>query len=140
MDLEEECSPRIKRRKLSSESDGISRKSDESLESIQNIRVVARVRPLSSKEILEKSKETIVAFEASSTIAIVNDRKFEFDQVFSPLASQAQVYDKTAADLVRRHLFSGFNVTVLACKFHYVCFTYKDMGLDTLKQFIFIFF
>jgi hypothetical protein len=87
------------------------------LDEYKNIRVVARVRPLSSKEILEKSKETIVATEASSTIAIVNDRKFEFDQVFSPLASQAQVYDKTAADLVRTHLFSGFNVTVMACTF-----------------------
>lgn len=116
--MDAEFSPRIKRRKLSAESnDESSRKSDESIDSVQNIRVVVRVRPLSSKEILERSKETIVAFEASSTIAIVNDRKFEFDHVFSPLASQAQVYEKTAADLVRKHLFHGFNVTVLACKF-----------------------
>ena len=115
---DDDSSPR-KRPRLLRESDESSRKSEDSIESMQNIRVVTRVRPLSSKEILEKSNETIVAFEASSTIAIVNDRKFPFDHVFSPLASQEQVYEKTAADLVRKHLFNGFNVTVLACKWFY---------------------
>jgi hypothetical protein len=118
------ASPKSKRRRLSNElSLDISGDyleaaalAQNSVDSLQNIRVVTRVRPLSSKEILEKSKETIVAFESSSTIAVVNDRKFEFDHVFSPLASQSEVYEKSVEDLVRNHLFHGFNVTVLACK------------------------
>ena len=82
----------------------------------QNIKVVARVRPLSSKEITENSEVSIVAKQSSKEIEVEKDRKFEYDDVFGPDATQISVYDKTAGDMIENHLFRGFNVTILACE------------------------
>ena len=84
--------------------------------SSQNIRVVARVRPLSSKEITETSKVSIVAKQSSKEIDVEKNRTFEYDEVFGPDATQLSVYEKTAGDMIQNHLFKGFNVTILACK------------------------
>jgi len=91
--------------------------SQEQDESAQNIRVVARIRPLSSKEQNENSKEVVRAKEEGNKgyIAVEDHRKpFEYDAVFGPSSTQSSVYEKTAGDLIRNNLFKGFNVTVLA--------------------------
>lgn len=96
----------------------------------QNVRVVARVRPLSNKEITEKSSESIVAYSKQSTIRVhssssssssgdfTNDnndkRNFEFDSVFGPNSTQEQVYDGTCGDMINSSIFKGFNATILA--------------------------
>lgn len=81
----------------------------------QNIRVVTRVRPISSKEINEESKECVAVMEESKSIVVTKGNKsFEYDAVFGPKTSQQQVYEQTAGDLIRNNLFKGFNVTVLA--------------------------
>jgi hypothetical protein len=81
----------------------------------QNIRVVTRVRPLSTKELGEESKECVVAMEEARNIVVTKGNKtFDYDAVFGPKTSQQQVYEQTAGDLIRNNLFKGFNVTVLA--------------------------
>lgn len=80
----------------------------------QNIRVVARIRPLSSKEKREHSKETLASNIVTNSIRVDQNRTFVFDKVFQSSATQGEVYEHTAGDLIQNHLFKGFNVTVLA--------------------------
>lgn len=80
----------------------------------QNVRVVVRLRPLSTKEKNEQSKESIKALEESCSIFVDNNRRFEYDAVFGPLCSQSQLYNGTAGDMVKTNIFRGFNVTILA--------------------------
>ena len=80
----------------------------------QNVRVVARLRPLSTKERNEQSKETLNADPLSSSIVVDKNRTFEYDAVFDPSVSQEQVYAQTAGDTVKSNIFKGFNVTILA--------------------------
>lgn len=86
----------------------------------QNVRVVARVRPLSSKELSEKSSESIRAQPGFSTIDVNSEgincdkRKFEFDSVFGPNSTQSEVYERTAGDMIKSSIFRGFNATILA--------------------------
>ena len=99
----------------------------------QNVRVVARVRPLSNKEITEKSSESIVAYSKQSTIRVhssssssshgdftnsndnnIDQRNFEFDSVFGPNSTQEQVYEGTCGDMINSSIFKGFNATILA--------------------------
>ncbi len=95
--------------------------------SSSNVRVVARLRPLSTKEKNEHSSESIRANVHSSSIAVpdINDgggggsnnnntRKFEFDAVFAPNSTQEEVYQKTCGDMISKSIFRGFNATILA--------------------------
>ena len=110
----------------------------------QNVRVVARVRPLSDKEITEKSSESIVAYSNQSTIRVhsssssggdftSNDnnekRKFEFDSVFGPNSTQEQVYEGTCGDMINSSIFKGFNATILA---------YGQTGSGKVRQHSFV--
>jgi hypothetical protein len=90
----------------------------------QSIRVVTRVRPLSTKEMNEQAKESVKAIESSKMIQVDNTREFYFDSVFGPSTTQKQVYDQTAGDMIRNNLFKGFNVTVLACTYLYAIYWY----------------
>jgi hypothetical protein len=80
----------------------------------QNVRVVARVRPLSAKELKEQAGEAIRVNAQSSTIVLDKNRTFEYDAVFDPTLSQREVYERTAGDTVKSNIFKGFNVTILA--------------------------
>eukprot|EP00979_Chaetoceros_neogracilis_P017332 scaffold10203_cov272-Chaetoceros_neogracile.AAC.31 len=82
--------------------------------STQNIRVVTRIRPLSTKEINENSKESVIALEKTKMIQVAKNKDFAFDAVFGPNTTQREVYEQTAGDMIRSNLFKGFNVTVLA--------------------------
>lgn len=78
----------------------------------QNVRVVARVRPLSTKEL--DSRECI-STSSSRLIRVLNeDKQFEFDSVFGPAASQEEVYAGTAGNMVKESIYRGFNGTILA--------------------------
>eukprot|EP00985_Skeletonema_marinoi_P000137 scaffold40_cov85-Skeletonema_marinoi.AAC.2 len=93
---------------------------DDATASASNVRVVARLRPLSTKERNEHSTESIRANVHSSSIAVPdhndgnNTRKFEFDAVFPPNSSQEQVYQTTCGDMISKSIFRGFNATILA--------------------------
>ena len=83
----------------------------------QNVRVVARLRPLSAKELDENNKEAIKAGGGKASagqVVVDGQRTFEYDAVFGPQTTQAQVYEKTAGDTVKKNIFRGFNVTILA--------------------------
>ena len=78
----------------------------------QNVRVVARLRPLSKKEIGEHSAEATKA--SGRQIIVEGQRNFEYDAVFGPQTTQEEVYKATAGDTVEKNIFRGFNVTILA--------------------------
>jgi hypothetical protein len=104
----------------------------------QNVRVVARVRPLSTRELGERSSESIIADAEQVTIRVVhpssenNDvpssngngsgggggggdkRKFEFDAVFDPSSTQAEVYENSCGDMISSSIYRGYNATILA--------------------------
>jgi len=88
----------------------------------QNVRVVARVRPLSTKEINERSGESIVAHSKLDRIVVAegdvnsgsDTRKFDFDSVFGPSSTQQEVYEHTCGDMISSSIFKGFNATILA--------------------------
>lgn len=94
--------------------------------SSSNVRVVARLRPLSTKEKNEISSnsESIRANVHSSSIAILdntnndhnnnNSRQFDFDAVFEPNSSQEEVYQRTCGDMITKSIFRGYNATILA--------------------------
>ena len=87
----------------------------------QNVKVVARLRPLSTKE---KNENSYTCFEAhtnesalvqlSKTNKDSDKRRFDYDAVFGPKSSQKEVYEKSAGDIIRSNIFKGFNVTILA--------------------------
>jgi hypothetical protein len=93
-----------------------------------NVRVVARLRPLSTKEKNEiNNVESIRANIHSSSIAILdnndtttlstnnnNSRQFDFDAVFEPNSSQEEVYKKSCGDMITKSIFRGYNATILA--------------------------
>ena len=84
----------------------------------QNVRVVARIRPLSAKEIGENSAESIVAHPTIATVRVsastTSDasKKFEFDSVLGPSSTQEEVYRQTCADMIPSSVFKGFNATM----------------------------
>jgi hypothetical protein len=95
--------------------------------SSSNVRVVARLRPLSTKEKNEQinNSESICANIHSSSIAILdntnndhnnnnNSRQFDFDAVFEPNSSQEEVYKNSCGDMITKSIFRGYNATILA--------------------------
>ena len=103
-----------------------------------NVRVVARLRPLSQKEIKEKCKEAIhggntVGNSSKSLVTTLHNttKVFEYDDVLLHNATQMEVYGRTAGSAVRRDVMRGFNTTILvSCScymFPYVCSIAKEL-------------
>eukprot|EP00440_Ansanella_granifera_P022989 gb/GFBE01024968.1/.p1 GENE.gb/GFBE01024968.1/~~gb/GFBE01024968.1/.p1 ORF type:complete len:792 (+),score=272.25 gb/GFBE01024968.1/:1-2376(+) len=84
------------------------------------VKVVVRVRPLSSKEISE-GREVIVQMDTKRGVAVLkkpggSDREakdFTFDAVFDATMSQQHIFDETAVDILDSVL-DGFNGTIFA--------------------------
>lgn len=91
----------------------------------RNVRVIARVRPQSTKELAESNSDSIIADVERTAIRVVGDsssdtnipcsdkRKVEFDAVFGPASTQAQVYE-ACGDMISTSIFRGYNATILA--------------------------
>ena len=85
-------------------------------ESIDSIKVLVRVRPLSEKEVNEEN-ESVVDILNDQTLRVTSldgKRSFQcaFDAVLGPSASQAQVYDIVKS--CTHSVLDGFNSTVFA--------------------------
>jgi len=96
----------------------------------QNVKVVARIRPLSTKEINEKSLECITVNTNNSTIHVTdntsnstslnndNKRTFNFDAVYNSNTTQEELYEKTIGNgnnnMISNSIFNGYNATILA--------------------------
>ena len=82
--------------------------------SISNVLVVCRFRPLNEYELSQGSPQCI-DFLDNRSIALNSDHNstFTFDQVFAPSASQASVYNMTARPIATA-VMAGFNGTVFA--------------------------
>jgi hypothetical protein len=79
----------------------------------RNVRVVARVRPLSKNE--EDKKEVIAIMPPSSILVGNEGRNYEYDSVFGQDSSQSQVYEESGAkQAVCQDILQGFNCTILA--------------------------
>ena len=92
-----------------------------------NVRVVARIRPLSPKELGEGGNSNggpmaISAPTPSSVLVSGNGggggggdgRTFDFDAVFPPESTQEEVYGRACGDMVGGAIYRGFNATILA--------------------------
>lgn len=79
----------------------------------KNVRVVARIRPLSKRE--EDQQMVLKAKGASIVMDNGDDRKFDYDAVFGPTSTQWDVYHQSGArDAVCGDILQGFNCTILA--------------------------
>ena len=87
----------------------------------ETVRVIVRVRPLSSKE-KDQGREQIVHVDRTScSIRVRNPdadsreapRSFTFDNVYGEGAEQKTIYDETAAPIVEAAL-QGYNGTIFA--------------------------
>jgi hypothetical protein len=79
-----------------------------------NVKAFARFRPLNSLE--EEFIQARIRFESESAVVIVGgleEERFTFGQVFSPEASQKEVY-KTVGQPSVNDVVSGYNATVIA--------------------------
>ncbi|XP_066158508.1 kinesin-like protein KIF3A [Euwallacea fornicatus] len=92
--------------------------------SANNVRVFLRVRPFNEREIKEGSKSTLVCDYKEHVVMLQKpkdkrsgkdtDKKyFQLDYIFSPLATQVDVYRLAAAPLVEQ-VFDGYNGTIFA--------------------------
>lgn len=80
------------------------------------VRVVARIRPLSSKELKNGSKDilkTLVDNNQNSLLQMEDSRWFALDYC-SNNTPQSQFYNESGADDIIEQLFQGFNGTILA--------------------------
>lgn len=79
-----------------------------------SVKVVVRVRPMVSHEILEGSRPCVFLEEAPKPQQLmILDKCFEFDSALSAEISQREVYEATARPLLEQ-FFKGYNATVLA--------------------------
>jgi hypothetical protein len=88
-----------------------------------NVRVVARIRPLSTREKAEPEIMTSLDDRLVQVKMMDQKRFFELDRVFGIDSTQQQVYDGSGArEAVTNDLFAGFNCTVSMnerCVFQY---------------------
>jgi len=84
------------------------------------VKVVVRVRPISSTEISDKRKVIVTADHSRAEISVVNPeggppKLFTFDAAYSAESKQEQIYDSTAYPIIESVL-KGFNGTIFAVR------------------------
>ena len=85
------------------------------------VRVMVRIRPLSSKEVQDGREISVIANEDLAEISVLNPnvdantppKMFTFDATFSANSSQQHVYDTAATEIVEA-VMQGFNGTIFA--------------------------
>ena len=85
-------------------------------DSCDNVRVVVRCRPLSSKELDMNHKVAVVCDEVRGTISVQQPasstgdqpKVFTFDRVFGPESKQTDVYNDAARAIVES-VIEGYN-------------------------------
>ncbi|CAF1606777.1 unnamed protein product [Didymodactylos carnosus] len=86
-----------------------------------NVKVVVRCRPMSSKEVDQNHNEIVIVNESLGTIDVrasqnVSDdlsKTFTFDHVFGPKSKQLDIYNLVARPIVDAVL-EGYNGTIFA--------------------------
>ncbi|WIA08902.1 hypothetical protein OEZ85_008321 [Tetradesmus obliquus] len=79
-----------------------------------NIRVLARIRPMSEKEHSSSGAEAAVRVIDEETLSVAGTsvREYEFDRVFGPMDGQAQVFDEVSGLVTS--ILDGYNVCIMA--------------------------
>lgn len=72
--------------------------------------VYVRCRPLTGKELLGKRCLSV----SNEDTIIINDKRFNFKNVFDEYSTQDDIYDICVKSLVKG-CFKGYNATVFAC-------------------------
>jgi hypothetical protein len=84
------------------------------------VKVVVRIRPLSSKEVEDGRKESVRANSERAEVVVSSAdqaaKTFTFDATFGSDSKQEQLYDSAAYPIVESVL-KGFNGTILAVRF-----------------------
>ncbi|XP_032666277.1 kinesin-like protein KIF3A [Odontomachus brunneus] len=108
---------------------------------IENVRVVVRVRPLSSKELDSHCKNITDVDALNSEITVENPnaaqgeppKVFSFDAVFDTDSTQVDIYNETARPIVDKVL-QGYNGTIFAYGQTGTGKTYTMSGAKTSPQ------
>ena len=81
--------------------------------SSSQVRVGVRVRPLTSKEIQQGGKSSVVVAPAGAPAAVVGigQRRFTYDAAFDSTVSQLELYESVSAPLLKSYV-DGYNATV----------------------------
>ncbi|CCH45771.1 Kinesin heavy chain [Wickerhamomyces ciferrii] len=87
---------------------------------VNNIKVVARFRPLNNQEMNAENLSSSPSSSSSSSVEFldpeslsINNEFYTFDKVFDPQCSQSMIFDYSVAQTVD-DLFKGYNGAVLA--------------------------
>lgn len=80
-----------------------------------NIRVAARIRPMSAKEVAADPRQAIKQFGPRSVQCLTegSEHRFTFDRVFSPFDTQEAVYEQIGAPIVDA-VMEGINGAIFA--------------------------
>lgn len=78
---------------------------------LQNVQVVVRIRPLSKQED-EQNVKSIVTSHTHREL-ILKDKKYNFERVFKPSATQMELYINVIAPMIR-DVVEGYNCTAFA--------------------------
>ncbi|KAG5898201.1 hypothetical protein JTB14_005581 [Gonioctena quinquepunctata] len=78
---------------------------------LQNVKVVVRIRPLTKQE-EDQNVKSILKWPTPKEI-FMKDKKYSFDRVFKPSASQIELYLNVVSPLVQ-DVAAGYNCTVFA--------------------------
>jgi hypothetical protein len=77
-----------------------------------SVKVALRIKPIDLEE-GTKGSRSVVDIVSEKTILIESQKQFTFDAVFSPLATQSQLFNRSTKELADQFL-DGFNCTVLS--------------------------
>ena len=68
------------------------------------VRVALRARPLIEREKSERARECLRFVPNEPQVIVGKDRGFTYDYVFSPIASQQDLYDNCCRELIDRYV------------------------------------